>query len=47
VLCLLWILIRIPFWAKDLVFSGRPSIAARAAKTYVIAKVVRAGVLAT
>jgi hypothetical protein len=46
VLCLLWILIRIPFWAKDLAFSGRPSIAARAAKTYVIAKVVRAGVLA-
>jgi len=46
VLCLLWILIRIPFWAKDLAFSGRPSIAARAAKTYVIAKVARAGALA-
>jgi len=46
VLCLLWILIRIPFWAKDLAFSARPSIAARAAKTYVIAKVARAGALA-
>jgi hypothetical protein len=43
VLCLLWILIRIPFWAKDLALSGRPSIAVRAAKTYVVAKVVRAG----
>jgi hypothetical protein len=47
VLCLLWILIRIPFWAKDLALSGRPSIATRVARTYVIAKVVRAGALAT
>jgi len=46
VLCLLWILIRIPFWAKDLAFTSRPSVAARAAKTYVIAKVARAGALA-
>ena len=23
-LCLFWILIRIPFWAKDLAFSARP-----------------------
>ncbi|HEX7298910.1 MAG TPA: conjugal transfer protein TrbL family protein [Solirubrobacteraceae bacterium] len=46
VLCLLWILIRIPFWAKDLAFSVRPSMVTRAAKTYVIAKVARAGALA-
>jgi hypothetical protein len=46
VLCLLWILVRIPFWAKDLAFSARPSIATRAAKTYVLAKVARAGALA-
>jgi hypothetical protein len=46
VLCLLWVLIRIPFWAKDLAFSARPSVAVRAAKTYVIAKVARAGVAA-
>jgi hypothetical protein len=46
VLCLLWILVRIPFWAKDLALSGRPSMVTRAAKTYVIAKVARAGALA-
>lgn len=45
VLCLLWILVRIPFWAKDLAFSARPSIVTRAAKTYVLAKVARGGVL--
>jgi len=43
VLCLFWVLLRIPFWAKELAFSGRPSTAARVAKTYVIAKVVRGG----
>jgi hypothetical protein len=46
VLCLLWILVRIPFWAKDLAFSGRTSIAARAAKTYVVAKFVRGALAA-
>lgn len=43
VLCLFWVLLRIPFWAKELAFSGRPSTAARMAKTYVIARVVRGG----
>jgi hypothetical protein len=46
VLCLLWILVRIPFWAKELVFSARSSIATRTLKTYLIAKVARAGALA-
>jgi Conjugal transfer protein TrbL len=39
VLCLLWVLIRLPFWFKELAFSARPSIAVRAAKTYLIARV--------
>jgi hypothetical protein len=43
VLCLFWVLLRIPFWAKDMAFSGRPSTAARVAKTYVVAKVIRGG----
>jgi hypothetical protein len=43
VLCLFWVLMRIPFWAKELAFSGRPSTAARMAKTYVVARVVRGG----
>jgi hypothetical protein len=43
VLCLFWVLLRIPFWAKELAFSGRPSTTARVAKTYVMAKVVRGG----
>jgi hypothetical protein len=43
VLCLFWVLLRIPFWAKELAFSGRPSTAARMAKTYVVTRVVRGG----
>lgn len=42
VLCLLWLLIKIPFWAKELAFSGQPSLPTRVAKTYVLAKVARA-----
>jgi hypothetical protein len=40
-LCLFWILIRIPFWAKDLAFSGRRSMVGQAARTYVLARVGR------
>jgi hypothetical protein len=40
-LCLFWILIRIPFWAKDLAFSGRRSLVGQAARTYVFARVGR------
>jgi hypothetical protein len=40
-LCLFWILIRIPFWAKDLAFSGRRSLVGQAARTYVLARVGR------
>jgi hypothetical protein len=42
VLCLFWVLLRIPFWAKELAFSGRfSSSTARMAKTYVVFRVVR------
>ena len=40
-LCLFWILIRIPFWAKDLAFSGRRTMLGQAARTYVLARVGR------
>ena len=40
-LCLFWILIRIPFWAKDLAFSGRRMMVGQAARTYVLARVGR------
>jgi hypothetical protein len=41
-LCLFWILVRIPFWAKDLVFSGRPSRVVQIARSYVMAHTLRA-----
>jgi hypothetical protein len=42
VLCLFWVLLRIPFWAKELAFSRRfSSSTARMAKTYVLFRVVR------
>jgi hypothetical protein len=42
VLCLFWVLLRIPFWAKELAFSGRfASSSARMAKTYVAFRVIR------
>jgi hypothetical protein len=40
-LCLFWILIRIPFWAKDMAFSGRRTMVGQAARTYVLARVGR------
>jgi hypothetical protein len=45
VLCLLWVLVRIPFWAKDMALRARPSMVARAARTYVVAKVIRSGAM--
>jgi hypothetical protein len=42
VLCLFWLLLRIPFWAKELAFSGRfSSRTARMVKTYVLFRVVK------
>jgi len=41
-LCLLFVLFRIPFWAKDLALSGRHhSRSARMAKTYITFRVIR------
>ena len=36
-LCLFWILIKIPFWAKDLAFPGRSGVV-QVARSYVMAK---------
>jgi hypothetical protein len=44
-LCLFWILIRIPFWAKDLAFSGHRTMVGQAARTYVLARVGRKALL--
>lgn len=42
VLCLFWVLLRIPFWAKEMVLSRRyGSTTARMAKTYVLVRVVK------
>jgi hypothetical protein len=45
VLCLFWVLLRIPFWAKELVVNRRySSSTARMAKTYVMYRVVRGAI---
>jgi hypothetical protein len=45
VMCLFWVLLRIPFWAKELVVNRRySSTTARMAKTYVIYRVVRGAI---
>jgi len=45
VLCLFWVLLRIPFWAKELVVNRRySSSTARMAKTYVIFRVVKGAI---
>jgi hypothetical protein len=41
VLCLFWVLLRIPFWAKELAFPRHRSSAARIVKSYVTFRVVR------
>jgi hypothetical protein len=42
-ICLFWILIRIPFWAKDMVFSGRRSTVTQIARSYVMGRALRGG----
>jgi len=37
-LCLFWILIKIPFWAKDLAFSSSRSTVVQVARSFVLAK---------
>jgi hypothetical protein len=41
-LCLFWMLVRIPFWAKQLAFSSRPGRITQLARSYVTARVLRA-----
>lgn len=40
-LCLLWVLLKIPFWAKEAVFSGRSSKVVNTARTYVVTRGLR------
>ena len=44
-LCLLWLLVKVPFWARDMAVSHRPSAVMRIAKTYVIGRALRGGVV--
>lgn len=46
VVCLLWVLLRIPSWASRAVFNRRPGSMARMAKSYVVYKVVRSAAAA-
>ena len=41
-LCLLWLLVKVPFWAKELAFHSRPSLVVRTAKLYLLAQAGRA-----
>jgi hypothetical protein len=45
-LCLLWVLLKIPFWAKEAVFSGRSSKLVSTVRTYVITNGIRAATVA-
>jgi hypothetical protein len=44
VICLFYVLLRIPFWVRELVFSGRPSTVGRVAKSYIAYKVVKGAI---
>jgi TrbL/VirB6 plasmid conjugal transfer protein len=43
-LCLLWLLVKVPFWAREMA-SRRPSTVVRLVKTYVIGRALRGGVI--
>jgi hypothetical protein len=43
-LCLLWLLVKVPFWAREMVTSRKPSTVMRVAKTYVVKRALRGGV---
>jgi len=44
-LCLLWLLVKVPFWAREIAMSRRPSTVVRLVKTYVIGRALRGGVI--
>ena len=44
-LCLLWLLVKVPFWAREMAMSRRPSTVVRLVKTYVVGRALRGGVV--
>ena len=44
-LCLLWLLVKVPFWAREIAMSRRPSTVVRLVKTYVVGRALRGGVI--
>ena len=40
-ICLFWILVRIPFWAKAMVLSGRRSMVTQIARSYVLGRTLK------
>ena len=42
-ICLFWILVRIPFWAKGMVLTGRSSVVTQIARSYVLGRTLRGG----
>jgi hypothetical protein len=40
-ICLFWILVRIPFWAKDMVLSGQRSAVTQIARSYVLGRTLK------
>jgi hypothetical protein len=43
-LCLFWILVRIPFWAKDMAMSNGRSLVTQVARSYVLGRTLRGNV---
>jgi hypothetical protein len=43
-LCLLWLLVKVPFWAREMVTSRKPSVAVSVAKSYLIGRIMRGGI---
>ena len=39
-LCLLYVLVRIPFWAKQIAFGGRGSSTVRLVKAYAVGRAI-------
>ena len=44
-LCLLWLLVKVPFWAREMAMSRRLSTVVRLVKTYVVGRALRGGVV--
>jgi hypothetical protein len=44
-LCLLWLLVKVPFWAREMVSSRKSSAVVSVAKSYVVGRVMRGGVV--